>query len=1192
MTRWTEEQERAIALSDRRLLISAAAGSGKTAVLTERIVARVLDPKHPVDIDELLIMTFTRAAAAEMRERIRRRLEDCLQQALRDGESGIAARAKRELAELDAARITTIDSFCLTVLREHADRLAVDPAFRVGSEEELRILQNDVLEELLEEQYEKADPAFLRFADAFSQGKADLGIGEEILALYRFAESLPWPEEWLFRVEAEAERTDGNLSESAYQRYMAEEFRKLGAELCGFAEEAQLLCEEGGLNGYEGAVQSDLGKLQRLRAAEDYPAACLALTAFQTYDRLGRNKKDSDPDCASRVKGLREFWKKALKKPLEAFGRGDAEAADRVEDAETVRTLIGLARDFSARFLAKKREKNLLDFSDLEHETLALFWESDAAGKRHPSEIAREYQAAFREIYVDEYQDSNGVQEELLRAIETGRLFLVGDIKQSIYGFRHAKPELFAEKYRNYRKDDGVEAEPGIDTRVDLRKNFRSREAVLASCNAVFSYLMREELGGVRYDADAALYPGAAFPIPEGGEDSYATELMLVERDAEGEETAAVVEAEAIATRIRELLDPAKGLRISDGEGGLRAATYGDIAILLRATSGQAERFVEVLMSHGIPALAEQKTGYFDATEVRTVLSLLRAIDNPFRDIPLAAVLRAPIGGLSEEELASLAAKGEGVSLYERLEAAVATAPESTAAVKAAALFRKLEVWREAESYLELPQFLRLLYTESGYRNEEAARPGGELRFANLQMLIVKAEEFESIGYRGLSDFVRYIDNLKKYNADYGSAQLPGEEAAAVRIMTVHKSKGLEFPIVFLAGLSKRFNQRDLNRGILYDEKLGIAADAVDYDLHAKGGTAKKAAFAWHLRTEALGEELRVLYVAMTRAKEKLILVAGFKEGTEPLPDGESGEPLSETDGDEPLCTAELRSANSYLEWILMAMARDKALCRIVPRKVSSEAAAREILETGEKVLLLREELRTAEETPPTAAEATRFLPLMKPYVHAEDVRLQVKWSASELKRLREEREEGLSAPLFSLPQDGGSEVAARRGTAYHKLFERIDFTRSWTEEGLRDFLKELTETGALPEEDGPLIALSPVLCFLQSALAARLASAQRAGTLHRETSFVMAIPAREADPSRQSEEPVVVQGVVDAWFEEAGQLVVLDYKTDKATEEAHYREKYTAQLSLYARALAMTEEKTVAEKLIYSTARGEVIAL
>ena len=1193
MTRWTEEQERAIALSDRRLLISAAAGSGKTAVLTERIVASVIDPKHPVDIDELLIMTFTRAAAAEMRERIRRRLEDCLQQALRGGEPGIAARAKRELAELDAARITTIDSFCLTVLREHADRLAVDPAFRVGSEEELRILQNDVLEELLEEQYEKADPAFLRFADAFSQGKADLGIGEEILALYRFAESLPWPEEWLLRVEAETERTGGDVSESAYARYMAEEFRKLGAELCGFAEEAQLLCEEGGLNGYEGAVQSDLGKLQRLRAAEDYPSACLALTAFQSYDRLGRNKKDSDPDCASRVKSLREFWKKALKKPLEAFGRGEADCADRVEDAETVRTLIGLARDFSARFLAKKREKNLLDFSDLEHETLALFWESDAAGKRHPSEIAREYQAAFREIYVDEYQDSNGVQEELLRAIETGRLFLVGDIKQSIYGFRHAKPELFAEKYRNYRKDDGGAAEPGIDTRVDLRKNFRSREAVLASCNAVFSYLMREELGGVRYDADAALYPGAAFPLSEGNGDSYATELMLVSGDAEGEETAAVVEAEAVATRIRELLDPAKGLKISDGEGGLRAAAYGDIAILLRATSGQAERFVEVLMSHGIPALAEQKTGYFDATEVRTVLSLLRAIDNPFRDIPLAAVLRSPIGGLSEEELASLAAKGEGVSLYERLEAAVKTAPESMAAVKANALFRKLEAWREAESYLELPQFLRLLYTESGYRNEEAARPGGELRFANLQMLIVKAEEFESIGYRGLSDFVRYIDNLKKYNADYGSAQLPGEEAAAVRIMTVHKSKGLEFPIVFLAGLSKRFNQRDLSRGILYDEKLGIAADAVDYDLHAKGGTAKKAAFAWHLRTEALGEELRVLYVAMTRAKEKLILVAGFKAGTEPLPDGENREPSSDTCGNgEPLCTAELRSANSYLEWILMAMARDRELCRIVVRQVSAGSAAREVLAAGEKVLLLREELRKAEETPPTETEAARFLPLIKPYAYAEDVRLQVKWSASELKRLKEEREEGFSAPLFSLPQDGGSEVAARRGTAYHKLFERIDFTRSWTEVELRDFLKELTETGALPEEDGTLIALPPVLRFLQSALAARLDSAQRAGTLHRETSFVMAIPAREADPSRQSEEPVVVQGVIDAWFEEGGQLVLLDYKTDKATEEAHYREKYTAQLSLYARALTMTEEKRVAEKLIYSTARGEVLAL
>lgn len=1190
MTRWTEEQRRAIALTDRRLLISAAAGSGKTAVLTERIVAKILDLQHPVDIDQLLIMTFTRAAAAEMRERIRCRIEDRLQQALREGQGRLVARAKRELAGLDAAYITTIDSFCLTVLREHADRLPVDPAFRVGSEEELRILKNDVLEELLEEQYEQGDPAFLRFAEAFSQGKADFGIGEEILALYQFAESLPWSEEWLERCEAEEDQMEVALAERVWARYMAEELRKLGAELCNFAEEAQALCEEGGLNGYESAVQSDLEKLIRLREAADYPSARRALAAFGNYARLGRNKSGSDPDCAARVKESRNFWKKALKKPVEAFGtahaeiEGKADAETGAEDAETVCTLVSLARDFAARFRAKKREKNLLDFSDLEHEALALFWKMDAAGNRHPSEIAREYQAAFQEIYVDEYQDSNGVQEELLRAIETGRLFLVGDVKQSIYGFRHAKPELFAEKYQRYQKDDGSELAPGIDTRVDLRKNFRSREEVLASCNAIFSRLMREELEGVRYDADAALYPGAAFPAAEGSGESYVTELLLVERDTESEEAAAVVEAETVAARIQKLLDPEQGLKVSDGAGGLRPVSYGDMAILLRATSGQAERFVEVLMSHGIPALAEQKTGYFDAPEVRTVLSLLRAIDNPFRDIPLAAVLHAPIGGLSEEELAFLAAKGEGVSLYERLEAAIQAVSESKAARKTAALFQKLDAWREAESYLELPQFLRLLYTESGYQREEAARPGGELRYANLQMLIVKAEEFESIGYRGLSDFVRYIDNLKKYNADYGAAQLPGEEAAAVRIMTVHKSKGLEFPVVFFAGLSKRFNQRDMSRGILYDQKLGIAADAVDYELHAKGGTEKKAAFAWHLQTEVLGEELRVLYVAMTRAREKLILVAGVKENEEALPDGGSS--------DEPLCTAELRSANCYLDWILAAMARDSHQCRIALSKVSSEAAAHAILTAGEKVLELREVLRTAEESAPKPAEAARFIPLTKPYSHAEDVSLQVKRSASELKRLQEEREEGAALPLFSLPQDGGSEAAVRRGTAYHKLFERIDFTRSWTEDALRAFLEELTATGALLKEDRALLSLLPVVQFLQSRLAARLAKASRAGNLHRETSFVMAIPACEVDLSRQSEETVVVQGVIDAWFEEEGHIVLLDYKTDKAKEEAHYREKYTAQLALYARALQMTEKKAVTEKLIYSLARGEVLAL
>jgi len=372
--------------------------------------------------------------------------------------------------------------------------------------------------------------------------------------------------------------------------------------------------------------------------------------AFQSFDRLKANKKDSDKELAEQVKALREFWKKPLKKAAEDFG--DEENGIASGDAETVLTLISLTRNFSARYRAKKQEKNLLDFSDLEHEALALFWEKDESGMKRPSEIAREYRSHFAEIYVDEYQDSNGVQEELLRAIEAGRLFLVGDIKQSIYGFRHAKPELFAEKYRSYHKDSGGELPPDLDTRVDLRKNFRSREDVLASCNAVFRRLMREELGGVAYDDDAALYPGAAFPAGEDGE--YATELLLCEREAESEEADAVLEAELVARRIRELMDPETGIKVSDGAGGLRPAAYGDIAVLLRATSGQAERFVEVLMSHGIPALAEQKTGYFDATEVRTVLSLLRAIDNPFRDISLAAVLSASVGGLSEEELAAL----------------------------------------------------------------------------------------------------------------------------------------------------------------------------------------------------------------------------------------------------------------------------------------------------------------------------------------------------------------------------------------------------------------------------------------------------------------------------------------------------------------------------------------------------------
>lgn len=1183
MTRWTEEQGRAIALSDRRLLISAAAGSGKTAVLTERIVSRVLDETRPVDIDRLLIMTFTRAAAAEMRERIRRRMEDSLEAAVRAGKAGMAARAKRELAALDAAQITTIDSFCLSVLREHADRLPVDPAFRVGSEEELRILKSDVLESLLEEQYEAGESGFLRFAEAFSQGKADLGIGEQILSLHQFAESMPWPEEWFLRCEEEAKQ-EGEVSETepAWAAYMAAELRALGEELLPSAEEARELCETGALGGYEAAVHSDLEKIRALCRAESYAAAKQAMGAFQTFDRLKANKKDSDKELAEQVKVLREFWKKPLKKAAEDFG--DAEIGSESGDAETVLTLISLARSFSARYRAKKQEKNLLDFSDLEHETLALFWEQEASGERQPSEIAREYRSQFAEIYVDEYQDSNGVQEELLRAIEAGRLFLVGDIKQSIYGFRHAKPELFAEKYRSYHKDSGGELPPNLDTRVDLRKNFRSREEVLASCNAVFRRLMREELGGVAYDDDAALYPGAVFPAGEAG--AYETELLLCEREAESEDAESVLEAELVARRILELLDPETGIKVSDGAGGLRPAAYGDIAVLLRAASGQAERFVEVLMSHGIPALAEQKTGYFDATEVRTVLSLLRAIDNPFRDISLAAVLHASVGGLSEEELAALAAKGEDVSLYERLEAAILKDGESEAAKKTAALFSKLAAWREQESYTELPQFLRALYEESGYQREQAARPGGELRYANLQMLIVKAEEFERIGYRGLSDFVRYIDNLKKYNADYGAAQLPGEEAAVVRIMTVHKSKGLEFPIVFFSGLSKRFNRRDSSKSILYDQKLGIAADAVDFDLHAKGGTEKKAAFAWHLRAEALGEELRVLYVAMTRAKEKLILSASVKAGEKET------EALLRNFDEAQLSSAELKTANCFLDWILAARARDSAGCGIALRRESAGSRGEAVLGEAAEVAALKEALSAACEAEAGEEERRRFLPLSLPYAHAADVNLQVKRSASELKRLHEAAEEGISEPLFFLPLNGGAETAARRGTAYHKVFETLDFGKNWNGAELNLFLDELEHCGALEKEDRELLSAEPILNFLSSELATRMARAQRENKLHRESSFVMAVPAREADPSVQSEEAVVVQGVIDAWFEENGKIILLDYKTDRNRDPEHYRENYTAQLSLYARALEMTEGKQVAEKLIYALSPGELLTL
>ena len=1242
--KWSEEQELAISLRRRRLLVSAAAGSGKTAVLTERIFRRITDERDPVELDALLIMTFTRAAAAEMRERIRRRLTDELErESAEHGNSARNALLMRQNALLDAAKITTIDSFCLSILREHADLTDLDPSFRVGGEDELSLMKADVMEGVLEDAYAAETPEFLKFVGGFSQGKTDRGIRELLLSVWQFAESSPWPDEWLSDCEAEAQQNAlraENAAGSPWFQYILREMRAYGEGYARMAGEALQICDaENGPSGYRSAVQTEKRQLEKLSRAESAEELREALSSF-TWQRLGRNPKTADPEAAETVKRMRGSWKGDIQRFEELFGTGDSEmtAADLRNEAETVLTVTGLVREFRRRYTEKKRERNLLDFGDLEHLSLDLLWEKEPDGSRKRSALAEEYAGRFREIFVDEYQDSNGVQEALLRAIDGGELFLVGDVKQSIYGFRQARPELFSEKYERYEKCTPSHAVPeGTDTRVDLSRNFRSRDEVLDTANRVFSVLMDRAVGGIAYDEDAALRPGASYPENREQPDAYRTELLLTSRDsATGEGDALAAEAHLIAGRIRELVSE-NGLLVTDRQSGsLRRAEYGDIALLLRSAEGRAEQFVEVLLSEGIPAEAEQKRGYFDAPEVQTALSLLSAIDNPMQDIPLAAALRSPACALTERELAlltaeekalaretsaahggpeELSASGRGqesapaedvpdektpqvpLSLYDRLCLVRDTGkyPETERKLKGFLDF--LDRSAEQSLYLPLPEFIRNVLEESGCLAWAAALPGGSVRKANLDMLSEKAEGFEAAGYRGLYDFVRYIENLRKYDTDYGEAGTGEERGGAVRVMTIHKSKGLEFPVVFLAGLSGKFNRRDLSAGIIIDQKFGIAADAVDLSARTRAATLKKNVLAQRKKEEMYGEEIRVLYVAMTRAAEKLILTAA------PADPARAADAALARRTPRRAEISEILSAGSMLDWILLAMSRDDTHCGISLRIVDPAEAAEKRREDGAMVRAMRKELRALEDAPLTAAGEAFLRTLEEPYPFEADVNLQVKRSVSEIKfRGQDEDDADALRPSYALPEeekrvpDGAGkrapEGAKARGTVIHRVMEKLDYRSVRDSGSMEQFLDELLENGTLTTEERSGLGAGDFAAFLSSDLCRRMRRAFLCGTLHREAQFVMSIPAREADPGIASGEPVLVQGIIDAWFEEDGKLILLDYKTDRNVTAEMLRERYRTQLLLYRRALGMMEGREVSETLLWSFSLGAEICL
>lgn len=1262
---WTTEQQQVIDLRNRNILVSAAAGSGKTAVLVERIVKIITDKNHPVDIDHLLIVTFTNAAAAEMRERIGNAIEKALDE--QPGNEHLL----RQLTLIHNAQITTIDSFCLYVVRNHFHEIDLEPNFRIGDEGELKLLREDVLGRVLEQNYEEPSEAFSDFVEGYASGRTDVALNEMILQLYEFSRSYPWPEKWLdsfvgaYRIETREELD------------RAEWLAPLTENICFVLKDCEQLLKQAlaitqqddGPDMYEKAVQSDLEKYEGLSRLTSFCELSGALSDIK-YDRLASSRGfEGDPDKLELVKSLREQAKDVVKKLCKQYFFCSPEMMiEQLERTEPMlEEVVRLTKQFADEFAAAKRRKNLVDFHDVEHFALQILVDEETEKAK---KTAEEFRDTFEEIMIDEYQDSNEVQETLLRSIsreERGEnnIFMVGDVKQSIYRFRLARPELFMKKYDSYSLEEST------TQRIDLHKNFRSREEVLTCTNDIFYKIMARSLGNVEYDAEAALYPGASYPVSA----DFIPEILLADSNDELLEDTELtdkktLEAKIVAEEIKHLM---KTQPVTDKEAGtLRAARYSDIVILLRSLSGWADSLVEVLNENGIPAHTVSSTGYFSTVEVQTVLSMLRLLDNPRQDIPMAAVLRSPMAGLTDEELAVLRLEDGSVPFHEAvLELAEGLYEEdgqkeisdseadseadqkqgrnadgkkeddieTTAHRKLLKFYKKYRQLRQLVPDTPIHELIEIILRETGYGHYVAAMPAGNRRTANLNMLLEKAAAYEKTSYKGLFHFVRYIDELQKYDVDFGEADMVGENEDVVRIMSIHKSKGLEFPIVIVSGMGKNFNKQDTRSKMVLHPELGIGLDYMDGKKRIKSPTIAKKAIAKQIDLENLGEELRVLYVALTRAKEKLILTGTLKDAPEKLEFFRQQANLSKA-ADRPLSYLTREGASGYLDWILPAVLSygDKYPVRIVE-------AAELVLDEVENQLEQNEDL--TERIEEIEAADTQLVGQLKQrfsqrYPYQTDILRKNKYSVSELKhramreRFEAEQEETIPAfleepvtptiPLFIQRQESVEQETANRGalrgTAVHRVMECYDFA---SEKSVHEQMEAMEKEEKITADMRALVREQTVADFVSSETEKRMALAQRGGALYREKPFVMGFTEEElenygfgADSNtdsceniykktdsdqekeeqkriRHEEDLTLIQGIIDVFWIEKDGIVLLDYKTDRVQQAKELIDRYETQLKLYADALERVfgaRKLKVKEILIYSFSLEQLITL
>ncbi len=1162
---WTEDQKRVIDARDRSLLVSAAAGSGKTAVLVERILSLITDPEHPIDVDEILVVTFTKAAAAEMRERLRNALEKA---AFNDPHN---THLQRQTSLIHNAQISTIDSFCLQIVTNHFHRISLEPGFRIADEGELRLLKEDAFEAALEDFYKERDPGFLKFLEGYSNAKNDKRIREMIIDLYDYAQSYPWPEEWLDSCTAQYEAS--SMSEVMQKEWWSSYLDILH----NYAEEMVEQCridldmanEEGAPKNYIPALENDLEQAEGLLECEtkDEWEAAIKRISFKSFDD---KEAEADPTKAKAVQDARKKVKdnkKKIEKELSLDPEYEMDLIDKT--GEMVSVLVNLTKAFSERFAQEKAKRNILDFSDEEHFALRILVDPET---KEPTETAREYREKYREVMIDEYQDSNYLQEAILVAVSgipdgKENMFMVGDVKQSIYRFRRACPELFQSKYDSYPKEENP------TQRIDLHKNFRSREEILDIVNDLFGRIMGRDMGNIEYNEDTALYKGRDYEDRETTD--YRPECILVQREQDRDMQTA--EAGVIARRIRRMVE----------EEELPGISYRDIVVLMRSMK-RAQDFVKAFEQEGVPLLVASQTGYFDAQEVQVILSMLRVIDNPRQDIPLATLMHSPIGGFTDEEMSLIRTEDPDAPFYECV-------LKSACNEKVSRLLDLLEDFRGRMLYTPIHLLIQQIYDETGYRDLASSMPAGEQRRANLDMLIEKAAAYENTSYHGLYHFIRYMDRLIKYSADFGEADVSSENENTVRLMTIHKSKGLEFPVVIVAGMGDNMNLTDASADVILHPSLGVGIKYFDPILRTRTDTPVRRALSFETKREDLGEELRVLYVAMTRAKDKLILVGKeprYEKKTHPFM-----EPYSK------LNFALRYGAATYWDWVLPALSTygdTYPLYYEGPAEEETEDALH-IVRTAQARSALTGELKNADED--IIADLSERFSWEYPYRQSS---LKQKMSVSEIKHLAMDEARDI------LEDDGGQELypekvrdpyvpkfveepeensGALRGTAFHRLMECLDFASvpDDPEDWLGKEIDRLCSSGRLDPKDAERIDTDQAVVFLKDDLAKRMVQAAQKGSLVREQPFVMSVsvdslPEDLVPAVSEPGESVLIQGIIDAYWEEDDGLVLLDYKTDRIDDEETLVRLYRAQIELYADALSRRfADKRVKEAMIYS---------